>query len=98
MPLSIRPCTNLMMSGMVWVTLGCTVAGVTFSCFTSSKYAAMYFSPTSRAEIPSSLARFMILSSTSVKFCTNFTFWPLYSRYLRMVSKTTMGLALPMCM
>ena len=43
----------------------------------------------------SSFARLMILSSTSVKFCTKFTSKPLYSKYLRTTSNMMVGRALP---
>ena len=48
------------------------MAFLTLRAAASLKYSSMYFSETSPAVSPSSLARFIILSSTSVKFCTNF--------------------------
>jgi len=62
-----------MMSGMCSVAFGCTVAARTPRPSASLKYSAIYFSATASEEMPSSLARFMILSSTSVKFWTNVT-------------------------
>ena len=62
-----------MICWMFSVAFGCTVASRTPSACASVKYSAMYFFATSSLEMPSSLARLMILSSTSVKFCTNVT-------------------------
>ena len=46
-------------------------------------------------EIFSSLALAIILSSTSVKFCTRITSWPINSRYLCNTSKVTVDKAWP---
>ena len=62
-----------MISGMCSVALGWTVALRTPSASTSLKYSPMKRSPSSLTVVPSSLARLIILSSMSVKFCTNVT-------------------------
>ena len=66
--------------------------------FTLKEKYFIYFSETSLAEVPSSIDLFIILSSTSVKFCTNSTSIPLCSKYRANVSKTTIGRAFPKCM
>ena len=66
-------CTRAMISGMCSVALGWTVARRTPRASTSWKYSAMKRSPRALTVVPSSLARLIILSSMSVKFCTNVT-------------------------
>ena len=84
---------------MIWamfsVALGWMVASRTPRPWASLKYSSMYFSEMAWDVVPSSLARLMILSSTSVKFCTKVTWYPRYSRYRRSTSKRIMGRALP---
>ena len=63
----------------------------------SSRSAATKRSEISRAETPLSFARRMIRSSTSVKFRTNVTRYPLDRRYRRSTSKTSAERAWPMC-
>ena len=62
-----------MIWGMFSVALGWMVAGRTPRPWASVKYSWMYFSATAWEVMPSSLARLMILSSTSVKVWTKVT-------------------------
>ena len=57
--------------GMYSVALGSTSAFCTLRVRMSAWNSSMYRSEISLNEVPSSLARAMILSSTSVKFLTN---------------------------
>ena len=67
-------------SGMCSVAFGSMSGGSTPMDAMSARYSAMYRSETPVAGSPSSLARLMILSSTSVKFLTNVTRSPLKRR------------------
>ena len=58
---------------MCFVARGCTSAFCTPMASASLKYSAMYFSAMASTVVPSSLARLIILSSMSVKFCTKVT-------------------------
>jgi len=86
------------MASIVSVALGCAVGLSTPSASMTSWNAFVYSAATSAAVRPSSLARAMILSSTSVMFCTNLTLNPLNIRYRLMTSKVRKVRALPMWM
>ena len=82
---------------MFSVARGAMSGGITFRPAASFLYSDIYFSASSFTVIPISFARFIILSSTSLKFCTNFTLYPRHTRYRRSTSNTQSGRALPMC-
>src|SRR5919206_2692730 len=63
----------------------------------TSKYEAMYSLAVSVSERPCSTARWMILSSTSVKFWTYSSWNPRKSRYRRITSMATNVRAWPTC-
>ena len=84
-------------SGTCSVALGSTSPASTPIASMSARYSAMYRSETSRGGAPSSAARRMILSSTSVKFLTNVTRKPRASSQRRTTSKAMALRAWPTC-
>ena len=96
-PLSSNSFTNAIICSILSVTLGWTLALFIPRPSASTKYSFMYLLATSSGVIFSSWPLFIILSSTSVKFCTNVTSYPLYSKYLLNVSNIIKGLAFPIC-
>ena len=78
------------------VAKGCFVAGFTFIPAISFLHSSINLLEITSEVVPSSMAFLIILSSTSVKFDTKFTSYPLYSKYLLTVSNTIIGLAFPM--
>ena len=86
------------MASISSVALGRTVGSATPAACMSSMKAWVKRSATSAAVEPSCSALVMILSSTSVTFCTNVTSKPFHSRYRRIVSNEMNVRALPMWM
>ena len=68
------------MAGISSVAFGRTSGSITPTARMSAMNASVYSAATSAAERPSSFARLMILSSTSVTFCTNVTSNPRHRR------------------
>ena len=76
-------------SGIWAVTLGHSSGRRLWSASMSSSKAAAYLSAREAGASPRSRARAMILSSTSVKFRTNFTSSPRARRWRTTTSQTT---------